>query len=156
MKKYVKMKFNASLENVTFARGTVASFLINEEITLNEMNEIKTIVSEAVTNCIIHAYENRKGIIKINSKLENEKIIIEISDNGKGIENVEVAKEPLYTTKPNLERSGMGFTIMESFMDNMKVESIVGLGTKVTLEKIINKKENQENEEKNEDILTKE
>ena len=152
----MKLEFLSKASNEAFARITVAAFASQLDPTIEELADIKTAVSEAVTNCIIHAYENRKGIIKINSKLENEKIIIEISDNGKGIENVEVAKEPLYTTKPNLERSGMGFTIMESFMDNMKVESIVGLGTKVTLEKIINKKENQENEEKNEDILTKE
>ena len=105
------------------------------------MADIKTAVSEAVTNCIIHAYEHKQGIIKIHTKLKDNQITIEISDNGKGIENVDVAKEPLYTTKPNLERSGMGFTIMESFMDSMKVESIVGLGTKVTLVKTIKTEE---------------
>ena len=83
----------------------------------------------------------KQSIIKINAQLKGNEIIIQISDNGKGIENVDVAKEPLYTTKPNLERSGMGFTIMESFMDTMKVESIVGLGTKVTLTKTIKKQE---------------
>ena len=87
----------------------------------------------------------RSNIDKINAKLKENQIIIQISDNGKGIENVDIAKEPLYTTKPNLERSGMGFTIMESFMDSMKVESIVGLGTKVTLIKTIKKQEEQEN-----------
>ena len=87
------------------------------------------------------------GNIKINAKLKENEILIEISDNGKGIENVDIAKEPLYTTKPNLERSGMGFTIMESFMNSMKVESIVGLGTKVTLSKVIKKQEEQEKQE---------
>ena len=111
--------------------------------TIEELADIKTAVSEAVTNCIIHAYENRQGIININAELKGNEIIIQISDNGKGIENVDVAKEPLYTTKPNLERSGMGFTIMESFMDTMKVESIVGLGTKVTLTKTIKKHEEE-------------
>ena len=88
-----------------------------------------------MTNCIIHGYENRIGIVKIYAHLINDEIKIEISDNGKGIENIEMAKEPLYTTKPNLERSGMGFTIMESFMDSIEVESIVGLGTKVTMKR---------------------
>ena len=124
------------------------------------MADIKTAVSEAVTNCIIHAYENRQGIIKINAKLKmneetSNEIIIEISDNGKGIENIDIAKEPLYTTKPNLERSGMGFTIMESFMDTMKVESIVGLGTKITLTKKI-KKEKEIQEEDSFEFITKE
>ena len=124
------------------------------------MADIKTAVSEAVTNCIIHAYENRQGIIKINAKLKmneetSNEIIIEISDNGKGIENIDIAKEPLYTTKPNLERSGMGFTIMESFMDTMKVESIVGLGTKITLTKKI-KKEKEIQEEESFEFITKE
>ena len=98
--------------------------------------------------------DNRQGIIKINAKLTENQIIIQISDNGKGIENVDAAREPLYTTKPNLERSGMGFTIMESFMDSIKVESIVGLGTKVTLVKTIRRQEEQEDEML--DSLTKE
>ena len=92
--------------------------------------------------------------LKMNEETSNE-IIIEISDNGKGIENIDIAKEPLYTTKPNLERSGMGFTIMESFMDTMKVESIVGLGTKITLTKKI-KKEKEIQEEDSFEFITKE
>ena len=132
-------KFKAS--NEAFARITVAAFASQLDPTIEELADIKTAVSEAVTNCIIHAYEHKQGIIKIHTKLKDNQITIEISDNGKGIENVDVAKEPLYTTKPNLERSGMGFTIMESFMDSMKVESIVGLGTKVTLVKTIKTEE---------------
>ena len=88
------------------------------------------------------------------AKLTENEIIIEISDKGKGIENIDVAKEPLYTTKPNLERSGMGFTIMESFMDKMEVESILGLGTKVTMSKIIKKKQENEAEEQDFKMLT--
>ena len=88
------------------------------------------------------------GIVKIHAQLIQGEIKIEIADTGKGIENIEIAKEPLYTTKPNLERSGMGFTIMESFMDSMEVESIVGLGTKVTMKKKIKKQDEQNNEEK--------
>ena len=140
----MKLEFVSKSTNEAFARITVAAFASQLDPTIEELADIKTAVSEAVTNCIIHAYENRQGIIKINGKLNNNQIIIEISDNGKGIENVDIAKEPLYTTKPNLERSGMGFTIMESFMDNMKVESIVGLGTKVTLVKSIKKQEEEE------------
>ena len=140
----MKLEFISKATNESFARITVAAFASQLDPTIEELADIKTAVSEAVTNSIIHAYENRQGVIKINAKLKDNKIIIQISDNGKGIENVDIAKEPLYTTKPNLERSGMGFTIMESFMDSMKVESIVGLGTKVTLIKTIKKQEEQE------------
>ena len=139
----MKLEFLNKGANEAFARITVAAFASQLDPTIEELADIKTAVSEAVTNCIIHAYENRQGITKINAQLKGNEIIIQISDNGKGIENVDIAKEPLYTTKPNLERSGMGFTIMESFMDTMKVESIVGLGTKVTLTKTIKKNEEE-------------
>lgn len=142
----MKLEFISKATNEAFARIAIAAFASQLDPTIEELADIKTAVSEAVTNCIIHAYENRQGIIKINAKLKDNEIIIQISDNGKGIENVDIAKEPLYTTKPNLERSGMGFTIMESFMDSMRVESIVGLGTKVTLIKTIKKQEEQEEE----------
>ena len=95
--------------------------------------------SYAVTNSIIHGYEDSQGMILIECKIKDECIFIEISDSGKGIENVEMAKEPLYTSKPDLERSGMGFTVMDSFMDELKVESILGLGTKVSMRKKIKK-----------------
>lgn len=150
----MKLEFISKATNEAFARITVAAFASQLDPTIEELADIKTAVSEAVTNCIIHAYENRQGIIKINAKLTENQIIIQISDSGKGIENVDAAREPLYTTKPNLERSGMGFTIMESFMDSIKVESIVGLGTKVTLVKTIKKQEEQEDEML--DSLTKE
>lgn len=123
--------------NEAFARITVAAFAAQLDPTIEEISDIKTAVSEAVTNCIIHGYENSEGIIKINCKIEERKIIIEISDTGKGIENIDIAKEPLYTTKADLERSGMGFTIMESFMDELNIESILGLGTKVIMTKEI-------------------
>lgn len=135
----MKLEFISKSSNEAFARITVAAFASQLDPTIEELSDIKTAVSEAVTNCIIHGYENKQGIVKIKCKLKNDEIIIEISDSGKGIENVDMAKEPLYTTKPNLERSGMGFTIMESFMDEMKVESIVGIGTKVTMKKTIKK-----------------
>lgn len=140
----MELQFISKSTNESFARITVAAFASQLDPTIEELADIKTAVSEAVTNCIIHAYDNKQGIIKINAKLQENEITIKISDNGKGIENIDVAKEPLYTTKPNLERSGMGFTIMESFMDSMKVESIVGLGTKITLTKTIKKEEETE------------
>ena len=107
--------------------------------------DIKTAVSEAVTNSIIHAYPNKDGIVKLKASLFDNEIEIEVSDTGTGIENIKEAREPLYTTKCNLERSGMGFTIMENFMDELKVESIVGLGTKITMNKKIKKEKQIEN-----------
>ena len=143
----MKLEFISKSKNEAFARITVAAFVAQLDPTIEELADIKTAVSEAVTNSIIHGYENKIGIVKIIAKLEGQKIIIEISDKGKGIEDIEMAKEPLYTTKPNLERSGMGFTIMESFMDDVKVESILGLGSKVTMSKKIKPKlEENENE----------
>ena len=143
----MKLEFISKSSNEAFARLTVAAFASQLDPTIEELADIKTAVSEAVTNCIIHGYENRQGIVKIQAKLKENEIILEISDSGKGIENIEIAKEPLYTTKPNLERSGMGFTIMESFMDTMEIESIVGLGTKITMTKKIKPKEDEVKEE---------
>ena len=131
------LEFLSKSNNEAFARVAVAAFVSQLDPTIEELSDIKTAVSEAVTNCIIHGYEDTQGIIKIKCKIFAGSVHIEISDNGKGIKNIEEAKTPLFTTKPNLERSGMGFTIMESFMDDMKVESIVGLGTKVTMRKLI-------------------
>jgi stage II sporulation protein AB (anti-sigma F factor) len=133
----MKLKFISKSANEAFARITIAAFASQLDPTIEELADIKTAVSEAVTNCIIHGYEDKTGIVKMTAKLKDNEIIIEVSDQGKGIENIQIAKEPLYTTKPNLERSGMGFTIMESFMDEMKIESIMGMGTKVTMKKTI-------------------
>ena len=143
----MKIEFISKSSNEAFARIAVAAFASQLDPTIEELADIKTAVSEAVTNCIIHGYDKKQGIVKIVSKLKENEIIIEISDKGKGIENIDEAKEPLYTTKPNLERSGMGFTIMESFMDRMEVESILGLGTKVTMSKIIKPKTDNEDED---------
>ncbi len=137
----MKLEFISKSNNEAFARISVAAFVAQLDPTIEEISDIKTAVSEAVTNCIVHGYEDREGIVKVVCKIVGNSITIEISDSGKGIENVEMAKTPLYTSKPNLERSGMGFTIMENFMDEMNVESIVGLGTKVTMKKIIKKEE---------------
>lgn len=141
IKNEMKLEFLSKSSNEAFARIAVAAFASQLDPTIEEIADIKTAVSEAVTNCIIHAYPNKDGIVKIHSKLLENEIEIEISDTGEGIENIEEAREPLYTTKGNLERSGMGFTIMDSFMDKLIVESIVGLGTKITMKKKISKGE---------------
>lgn len=154
IKNEMKLEFISKSSNEAFARVTIAAFASQLDPTIEELADIKTAVSEAVTNSIIHGYDKKQGIVKIMAKLTENEIIIEISDKGKGIENIDVAKEPLYTTKPNLERSGMGFTIMESFMDKMEVESILGLGTKVTMSKIIKKKQENEAEEQDFKMLT--
>ena len=133
----MKLEFTSKSSNEAFARIAVAAFAAQLDPTIEELADIKTAVSEAVTNCIIHGYEEKEGIIKIKCKLFVNSIEIIISDEGKGIEDIDKAKEPLYTSKPDLERSGMGFTIMESFMDEMKVESILGIGTKVTMKKML-------------------
>ena len=133
----MKIEFLSKSNNEAFARISVAAFVAQLDPTLEEIADIKTAVSEAVTNSIIHGYEEQLGIVKLICRIRDNEIIIEISDSGKGIENVEIAKQPLYTTKANLERSGMGFTIMESFMDDVEVESVLGLGTKVTMRKKI-------------------
>lgn len=137
----MQLEFISKSNNEAFARISVAAFAAQLDPTVEEISDIKTAVSEAVTNCIIHGYEDTEGMVKIICKIIGNSITIEISDTGKGIENVEEARKPLYTSKPNLERSGMGITIMESFMDEMKIESIVGLGTKVTMKKLIKKDE---------------
>ena len=137
LKNEMKLEFLSKSANEAFARISVAAFASQLDPTIEEIADIKTSVSEAVTNAIIHAYPNKEGIVKIKAVLFENEIEIEVSDTGEGIENVNEAKAPLFTTKGNLERSGMGFTIMENFMDNLKVESIVGLGTKVTMSKKI-------------------
>ena len=133
----MKIEFLSKSNNEAFARISVAAFVAQLDPTLEEIADIKTAVSEAVTNSIIHGYEECLGIVKLVCKIRENEIFIEISDSGKGIENVEIAKQPLYTTKANRERSGMGLTIMEGFMDDVQVESVLGLGTKVTMRKTI-------------------
>ena len=133
----MNLEFISKSSNEAFARITVAAFASQLDPTIEEIADIKTAVSEAVTNSIIHGYEDSQGIIKIHCGIQDDYIIIEISDTG--IEDIGTAKQPLYTSKPNLERSGMGFTIMESFMDELNVESVLNLGTKVTMKKVIKK-----------------
>ena len=131
------LEFMSKSENESFARITIAAFVAQLDPTIEEISDIKTAVSEAVTNCIIHGYEEDEGTIKVKCRIFEKTIEIEILDNGKGIENIEKARQALYTSKPELERSGMGFTIMENFMDEVKIESILGFGTKVTMKKTV-------------------
>lgn len=132
----IKMNFPSLSVNESVARAMVAAFSAQADPNTTELADIKCAVSEAVTNCIVHAYPDTIGEIYISVKiLEGRIVVIEIKDKGKGIEDIELAKTPLYTGAPQDERSGMGFTVMESFMDEMKVRSKVGKGTTVQLKK---------------------
>ncbi|MGG0657763.1 anti-sigma F factor [Rummeliibacillus pycnus] len=130
------LSFLAISDNEGLARIAITSFLAILDPTIEELSEIKTVVSEAVTNSIIHGYdEDPNGIVTVQASRQGREVTITILDQGAGIENVVQAMEPLYTTKPMLERSGMGFTIMESFTDHLSVQSELGKGTAVTFKK---------------------
>lgn len=131
----MKLEFLSVSQNESFARVVVASFAAQLDPTLEELADIKTAVSEAVTNSIIHGYEDTIGTIRISSKLYKNKIEITIEDYGKGIADIEKARQPLWTSKPELDRSGMGFTIMESFMDSLEISSFPGKGTVIRMTK---------------------
>lgn len=133
------IEFDSKSENEAFARVVAASFLTRLDPTLEEIEDVKTAVSEAVTNCIIHGYEGNSGTISMECLLEECEVTIIIKDKGVGIKDIEKAKEPLYTTKPDEERSGMGFSFMEIFMDSLDVSSEVSKGTTVTMRKKIGK-----------------
>lgn len=133
----MKLDFLSKSTNESFARVAVASFVSQLDPTIEELSDIKTAVSEAVTNAIVHGYENKVGLITIQVHIKEREITIQIKDRGNGIEDVKKAREALYTTKPDMERSGMGFTIMESFMDKLTVRSVLGKGTTVTMKKTI-------------------
>lgn len=151
MRNEMELEFDAISNNESFARVAVAAFVSPLNPTMEELSDIKTAVSEAVTNAIIHGYENfygygRRGTIpvcfsinpgkvRVRCLLERGILHIEVEDKGKGIDNVDKAMEPLYTTKPELERSGMGFAFMEAFMDDLEVESIPEQGTRVRMKK---------------------
>lgn len=145
----MKLEFLSKSANEAFARIAVAAFASQLDPTIEEIADIKTAVSEAVTNSIIHGYENREGIVKLHCMIKDNSIIIQVSDTGIGIEDIDTAKEPLYTSKPNLERSGMGFTIMQSFMDELNIESVLNLGTKVTMRKVIKHNLKEDSEQNN-------
>lgn len=132
------LKFLSKSTNESFARNVVATFILELDPTINEIADIKTAVSEAVTNSIVHGYRRECGIIYIDAKItDSRKLIIKIKDKGSGIEDIKKAMEPLYTTAQEEERAGLGFAVMQSFMDNVKVSSKLGKGTTVTLEKQI-------------------
>ncbi len=138
MKNEMMMEFDAVSENEAFARISVAAFISFLNPTLEEMSDIKTAVSEAVTNAIIHGYDGIEGgKVVINCSIEKDVLHIEVIDKGNGIENIERAMEPLFTTKPELNRSGMGFPFMEAFMDDLEVISEPGKGTVVQMKKKI-------------------
>ena len=135
----MEIRFDSRSENEGFARVSVASFLTQLNPTVEEVADVKTAVSEAVTNAIIHGYEQRVETVRIHCSIENQLFTVEISDRGKGIANVEKAMEPMFTTKPEDDLSGMGFSFMEAFMDSVEVESKVGEGTSVKMTKTIGK-----------------
>lgn len=134
----MELKFKALSINESFARASISGFCLQLNPSLDELTDIKTAVSEAVTNCIVHAYpQDKQGDVEVIVKLFKNSVEISISDSGIGIENLEQAKQPFYTTKPNAERSGMGFTVMESFMDKVSVENNLLGGVKVIMTKQI-------------------
>lgn len=134
----MELKFLALSQNESFARVTVAAFIAQLDPTLDELTEIKTVVSEAVTNAIIHGYENNPdGEVYISVTLDEGAVHLTIKDEGNGIRDLDEARQPLFTTKPELERSGMGFTIMENFMDEIRIESRVNEGTTIHLTKYL-------------------
>ncbi|HHU30688.1 MAG: anti-sigma F factor [Bacillota bacterium] len=136
MDNYMKLEIPSKSQNEAFARIVVASFAAQADPTIDEISDIKTAVSEAVTNAVIHGYENTDGTIVLTASLSGRRLEITVTDYGVGINDIEQARMPLYTSKPELERSGMGFTIMENFMDELSVTSEPGKGTTVVMVKI--------------------
>lgn len=135
----MELVFDSRPVNEGFARVSVAAFMTQLNPTLEEVSDVKTAVSEAVTNALIHGYDGKVKKIMIRCWIEGQTLYVEIRDEGKGIENVEKAMEPLFTTRPELDRSGMGFAFMKAFMDNVYVESELGKGTLVRMKKTIGK-----------------
>ncbi|WP_050616779.1 anti-sigma F factor [Bacillus testis] len=140
MRNSMTLQFSAQSQNESFARVTVAAFIAQLDPTMDELTEIKTVISEAVTNSIIHGYNNDpNGVVTIEAAIEDQVVEITIRDEGEGIDDIEEARQPLFTTKPELERSGMGFTIMENFMDELDIVSHRGEGTIIRLKKHVAK-----------------
>lgn len=137
----MKLSFSAKSENEAFARVAVAAFISQLDPTMEELNDLKTVISEAVTNSIIHGYDSDSSkMVHIRAAISGDSVTIVIADEGNGIEDLELARQPLYTSKPELERSGMGFTIMENFMDSFEVTSEPGRGTQIAMTKRIESK----------------
>ncbi len=139
MENYMKLEVPAKSINESFVRAVVSAFSVQLDLSVEDLADIKTAVSEAVTNSIVHGYANMKGVVRIVCKVEDGCIEIEISDDGVGIEDITTAMQPLYTSKPECERSGMGFTVMQTFMDELRVYSKPGDGTVVNMKKCIEK-----------------
>lgn len=137
MNNEMKITFKSKSENEVFARICVSAFILPLDPKLNDVTDIKTAVSEAVTNAIIHGYNNDDGDVELICNYSNNTVYIEVRDNGCGIEDIKLAKKPMYTSKPNLERSGMGFTVMEAFMDSLEVISALGKGTCIKMHKVL-------------------
>lgn len=137
MENRMYIEFDSKSENEAFARLVIAGFVTGLDPTIEEMEEIKTAVSEAVTNSVIHGYQMKDGTIKMECSIHNNEITIIVKDDGIGIEDIEKAREPLYTTCEEEERSGMGFAFMEMFMDEVIVESEIGKGTSITMKKYL-------------------
>ncbi|MBR6401312.1 MAG: anti-sigma F factor [Firmicutes bacterium] len=133
MENKFSISFSALSENEAFARMCISAFLLPRDPTVNEMSDIKTAVSEAVTNAIIHGYNGKEGMVDMRARLDEDTVYIEISDTGVGIDDIAAARKPLFTTRPDCERSGMGFTVMEAFMDEVDVVSEKGRGTKISM-----------------------
>ncbi len=134
---HMKLEFESRSVNEGFVRTVIAAFMLRMNPTLEELEDVKTAVSEAVTNCIIHGYENEVHTIRLTADIQEEYLTVTVEDSGRGIPDIEKAMEPLYTTKPELERSGMGFSFMEAFMDELHVTSRAGSGTTVRMRKKI-------------------
>ena len=135
MENYMKLEFPSKSQNEGFARSAVGAFATQLDLTCEELADIKTAVSEAVTNAIIHGYADTKGTVEIICRLSGNEIAITVTDHGKGIADIELAMQPLYSGTADEDRSGMGFTVMESFMDSLTVASEIGNGTTVTMTK---------------------
>ena len=131
----ITIVMESNSENESFARIAVAAFIAPLNPTIGELNDIKTAVSEAVTNSIIHGYEDNNGKIYLTCKVKGRRVTIKVQDNGIGIEDIKKAMQPLYTSKPDMERSGIGFTVMQTFMDDVSVQSEKNLGTTVIMTK---------------------
>jgi len=140
MENKIKVEFSSLSKNESFARVVIAAFAAQLDPTLDELSDIKTAVSEAVTNAIIHGYGNESegNFVKLEATIIENEFTVKVIDNGAGIDNADMAMQPLYTSRPDLERSGMGFTVMETFMDSLIVESVKGEGTTVTMKKAFN------------------
>lgn len=138
---YFKISFPSKSVNEGFARMAISAFCMQLDPTVEQLNDIKTAVSEAVTNAVVHGYPDKLGIIYITASIKNDTISISVKDKGIGIPDIELAMQPMFTTDPASERAGLGFAVMQAFMDKVKVKSNSGKGTKVVMTKIIKQRD---------------